>query len=43
MVITDFRDELTDRGIIGLQEHDMENDPTPYQVGWKNIRILQLK
>jgi hypothetical protein len=42
MVINDFRDALTDRGIIGLQVHDVGNDPTPYQVRWRNIRIQVL-
>jgi hypothetical protein len=41
-VITDFRDALSLKGIIGLQVHDVGNDPTPYQVRWKNIRILPL-
>ena len=42
IVVNEFRDALTDRGIIGLQVHDVGNDPTPYQVRWKNIRILPL-
>lgn len=42
VVITDFRDALSLKGIIGLQVHDVGNDPTPYQVRWKNIRILIL-
>ena len=42
VVITDFRDAVTDRGIIGLQVHDVGDDPTPYQVRWRNIRILPL-
>lgn len=42
VVITDFRDALSLKGIIGLQVHDVGNDPTPYQVHWKNIRILLL-
>ena len=41
-VVNDFRDGLTPRGIIGLQVHDVGNDPTPYQVRWKNIRLLPL-
>ena len=41
-VITDFRDGLTLKGIIGLQVHDVGNDTTPYQVRWRNIRILPL-
>jgi len=39
VVITDFRDALSLKGIIGLQVHDVGNDPTPYQVRWRNIRI----
>jgi hypothetical protein len=42
VVVSDFRDALTLRGIIGLQVHDVGNDPTPYQVRWRNIRILPL-
>jgi len=42
IVITDFRDALSLKGIIGLQVHDVGNDPNPYQVRWKNIRILLL-
>jgi len=42
VVITDFRDALSLKGIIGLQVHDVGDDPTPYQVRWKNIRILLL-
>ena len=43
VVITDFRDALTEKGIIGLQVHDVGNDPTPYQVRWRNIRLLPLE
>jgi len=43
VVITDFRDAVTDRGIIGLQVHDVGDDPTPYQVRWRNIRLLPLE
>jgi hypothetical protein len=42
VVITDFRDGLTLNGIIGLQVHDVGQDSTPYQVRWKNIRLLPL-
>jgi len=41
-VITKFRDALSRQGIIGLQVHDVGDDPTPYQVRWRNIRILPL-
>lgn len=42
VVICDFRDGLSDSGIIGLQVHDVGKDPTPYQVRWRNIRLLPL-
>jgi hypothetical protein len=42
VIVTDFRDALSDRGIIGLQVHDVGNNPTPYQVRWRNIRLLPL-
>lgn len=42
VVICKFRDALSDSGIIGLQVHDVGKDPTPYQVRWKNIRLLPL-
>jgi 3-keto-disaccharide hydrolase len=42
VVVTDFRDALTDRGIIGLQVHDVGDDTTPYRVRWRNIRLLPL-
>ncbi len=43
VVVSDFRDALTLRGIIGLQVHDVGSNPTPYQVRWRNIRILPLE
>ena len=42
VVVCAFRDALSDCGIIGLQVHDVGNDPTPYRVRWRNIRILPL-
>jgi hypothetical protein len=42
VVVTDFRDALTDRGVIGLQVHDVGDNPTPFQVRWRNIRLLPL-
>ncbi len=42
MVITDFRDALSLKGIIGLQVHDVGSDSTPYQVRWRNIRLQKL-
>ena len=40
IVCADFEDSLTDSGIIGLQVHGVGDDPTPYEVRWKNIRIM---
>jgi len=42
IVVTDFRDAVSLSGIIGLQVHDVGEDATPYQVRWKNIRLLPL-
>jgi len=42
IVCADFRDSLNDTGIIGLQVHDVGNDPEPYEVRWRNIRIMIL-
>ncbi len=42
VTVTAFRDALSDSGIIGLQVHDVGNDSTPYQVRWRNIRLLPL-
>lgn len=42
VVVADFRDALNTSGIIGLQVHDVGNDTTPYEVKWRNIRILPL-
>ena len=38
----DFQDDLTFKGIIGLQVHGIGNNPNTYQVRWRNIRILEL-
>jgi len=35
----DLRDDMTSRGIIGLQVHGIGNDAGPYHVRWRNIRI----
>lgn len=43
VVVCDFRDALSLRGIIGLQVHDVGKDSTPYQVRWRNIRLLPLE
>jgi hypothetical protein len=42
VIVTDFRDALSLGGIIGLQVHDVGKDSTPYQVRWRNIRLLPL-
>jgi hypothetical protein len=42
MMVNNFRDGLSRKGIIGLQVHDVGEDSTPYQVRWKNIRIQEL-
>ncbi|MFH0758345.1 MAG: DUF1080 domain-containing protein [Bacteroidota bacterium] len=42
VVVADFRDALSPSGVIGLQVHDVGKDTTPYQVRWKNIRLLPL-
>lgn len=42
LVVNAFRDGLSRKGFIGLQVHDVGKDKTPYQVRWKNIRILPL-
>ena len=42
VLCADFKDSMTARGIIGLQVHDVGNDPTPYEVRWRNIRILPI-
>jgi hypothetical protein len=41
-VVAEFRDGLNYSGIIGLQVHDVGDDPTPYEVKWRNIRIKPL-
>ncbi len=43
VVCADFRDGLNFTGIIGLQVHDVGEDPTPYEVRWRNIRLRPLK
>jgi hypothetical protein len=42
IVCAEFKDSLNDSGIIGLQVHDVGNDSTPYEVRWRNIRIMSL-
>jgi hypothetical protein len=39
----DFQDKVTAEGIIGLQVHSVpKNRFKPYQVRWRNIRLLEL-
>jgi hypothetical protein len=41
-VVNEFNDALSLEGFIGLQVHDVGNDATPYQVRWRNIRLMPL-
>lgn len=41
--ITDFRDEVSQSGFIGLQVHSIPPTEGPYSVRWRNIRIRELK
>jgi len=41
-VCQDIRDSLNEQGIIGLQVHNVGEVPTPYEVRWRNIRIMEL-
>jgi len=43
IMTADIKDAMTSSGIIGLQVHDVGDDPTPYEVRWKNIRLTELK
>jgi len=36
----DLEDSMTSRGVIGLQVHGIGQDAGPYQVRWRNIRIM---
>ncbi len=39
----DFKDDVTDKGVIGLQVHSVpSNQFKPYTVCWRNIRLLKL-
>jgi hypothetical protein len=42
IMTADIKDAMTSSGIIGLQVHDVGNDDTPYEVRWKNIRLMKL-
>jgi hypothetical protein len=39
----DINDAMTPSGIIGLQVHGVGDDATPYEVRWRNIRLMELK
>jgi hypothetical protein len=39
---SDFKDDMTYEGVIGLQVHSIGNSPDTYQVMWRNIRIQEL-
>ena len=39
----DFRDMMSDRGVIGLQVHRISENTGPFQVRFRNIRIQELK
>jgi hypothetical protein len=39
----DIKDAMTSSGIIGLQVHSVGDDATPYEVMWKNIRLLEIQ
>jgi hypothetical protein len=38
----DFRDDMTDKGVIGLQVHGIGDSDETFQVMWRNIRIQEL-
>ena len=40
---SDFKDDITYRGVIGLQVHSIGNDSNTYEVRWRNIRIMELE
>jgi len=42
ILTADIKDAMTSSGIIGLQVHDVGNDDTPYEVRWRDIRLLEL-
>ncbi len=42
IMTADIKDAMTSSGIIGLQVHDVGNDDTPYEVRWRNIRLMKL-
>ena len=43
VLTADIKDAMTASGIIGLQVHGVGNDPTSYEVKWKNIRLLEIR
>ena len=40
--VADFMDDRDASGFIGLQVHSIKKGKGPYQVAWKNIRIVEL-
>jgi hypothetical protein len=40
---SDFRDANDPEGLIGLQVHSIRQGEGPYEVRWRNIRLLELK
>ena len=43
ILCADFKDSMTDRGIIGLQVHDVGNNSSPFEVRWRDIKIQILE
>ncbi|MBN1560864.1 DUF1080 domain-containing protein, partial [candidate division KSB1 bacterium] len=39
---SDFKDDMTHEGVIGLQVHSIGDRPDVYQVMWRNIRIQEM-
>ncbi len=42
IMTADFKDDMTYKGVIGLQVHGIGKNPASYQVKWRNIRIQEL-
>jgi len=43
ILTADIKDAMTTSGIIGLQVHSVGDDATPYEVRWRNLRLMELK
>ena len=41
--VTDYRDDLTSFGFIGLQVHGVAEGVGPYEAAWRNIKLRELK